>query len=694
MEKSHRTNVLVTSCLKTPVDPHTKVPLAQYERERALDNRHYEKEVEYDSGSELLADGPPAKDSNALLIKDYRVTGDHIDLREFYFSNQEYYRKLEQLKTAHLQTMAELELMYRKKLNLKGVSDADHTDRISLSTDITGGLKKAQSALELRKTSDSSDLSDEECIDENGQRDGNTEKGLLVSPKEHIKNMWHDFSVKNLSSSQCQPFSSSLQSLPADCQTDCKPKRRIRGRRLNKRKQNADDYSHPRVTVPKPFQMTLRELELRKKGVKSRAEIERENEDLRRQLDELTECQRKFRASPVPAHVRLALYEEQQERDKERRRRHRDTEQKRLHASQKPFSFLERERLKKEQKEAKLKHVKEEEERKRCLFKAKPVPRAVREAASGEQQKEEELYRAIKMQMRAREMLHNASMPPSMLARRLSEKQTPKAVRDDEPAHRPKINTEVPDFAARYRRFRKQLEESKEVRPVTACEPFQLRTADIASHKERIVAEIEAEIQSPKLSRWPFVSPRALSPSSSRCSSLSGSQECLTAKITDAAKKRQEAVRKVLEQRKRIEDEEEKWKEKQKQREKRLQKVITKRAQANDPHVALAQTCPSKLKEFRKQDLQRQREFQQEMREIQERVKGRPLLLEQVAQMNAKRAAEKLYSATLHGCGLSESFISSKAPKASTHRQTPSPAHSGSQTPPTYRYDRCDITHT
>lgn len=146
--------------------------------------------------------------------------------------------------------------------------------------------------------------------------------------------------------------------------------------------------------------------------------------------------------------------------------------------------------------------------------------------------------------------------------------------------------------------------------------------------------------------------------------------------------------RKVLEQRKRAEEEEEKWKEKQKQREKRLQKVITKRAQANDPHVTLAQTCPSKLKEFRKQDLQRQREYQEEMREIQERVKGRPLLLEQIAQMNAKRAAEKLYSATLHGCGLSESFISSKAPKGLKHRQTPSPTHSGSQTPPTYSENR------
>uniref|UniRef100_A0A671QG86 Protein FAM161A n=1 Tax=Sinocyclocheilus anshuiensis TaxID=1608454 RepID=A0A671QG86_9TELE len=637
MKKSHCTNVLVTSCLKTPVDPRTKVPLAQYERDNTDNSKSacshcvYLHRWSMTHGPELATDDPPAKDSNALLIKDYPVTGDHIDLREFYFSNQEYYRKIEQLKKAHLQTMAELELMYRKKLDLKGVRR---------SPVITSNLKKARSALELRWTSDLSDLSDEEC---------NTEKGLLISPKELIKSMWQEFSVN-----------------------------KIRGQRLKKRKQNVGEGWHPRVTVPKPFHMTLREAERRKKGIKSRLEIEQENADLRRQVEELTECQRKFHASPVPAHVRLLLYEELQEH----RRLHREMEQQRLHTLQRPFSFLERERLKKEQKEAKLreqmlKHNREEEEWRKCPFKAKPVPRVVKEAASGEQQKDEELYRAIKMQMRARELLHSASMPPSMLARHLSEKQVQKAAQDDEHTHRPKINAELPDFNASYRTFRKQLAKHREVRPVAACEPFQLRTANISSHKERIMADIEAEIKSPKPSRWPFMTPPALSPRtplSSLCSSLSGSQECLSAKITD-----------VLEQRKRAEEEEEKWKEKQKQREKRLQKVVTKRAQENDLHVALAQTCQSKLKDFRKQDLQRQREYQEEMREIQERVKGRPLLLEQVAQMNAKRAAEKLYSATLHGCGLSESFISSKAPKDLKHRHTPSPAHSGSQTPPTYR---------
>lgn len=36
----------------------------------------------------------------------------------------------------------------------------------------------------------------------------------------------------------------------------------------------------------------------------------------------------------------------------------------------------------------------------------------------------------------------------------------------------------------------------------------------------------------------------------------------------------------------------------------------------------------------RKQELQRRKEYQLEMKEMQQRVKGRPLLLEQVAQVN------------------------------------------------------------
>ncbi|KAM7009438.1 protein FAM161A isoform 1-T1 [Tautogolabrus adspersus] len=626
------------------------------------------------------------------MLTDFRAGGDRFDLSEIFFSNEEYYSKLEELKKAHLRTMAELESMYRRKLQLKSMEPLDmatlETGQRFLwsnsSPEASRFLRKSYSAFELRRSSGQFDPSEEDEAASNY-----VEKGLLFSPKEHIKNMWQDF---KLSPHNRHLSSSSLHSLP----TDQKRQRKGKGKKRQGQTEGEHDPWKHRMTIPKPFHMMLREAERRKHGIKTRSEIEQENAELRRQLEEMTECQRKFRASPVPAHIHLPLYEELQERNEERRRSMREREEQPHYTIQKRFSFLERERLKKEQKQ--LRQAQQSDQEKNKPFKAKPVPKSVYAAASGEQMKEEQLYRSIKIQMRAQELLHSASMPPSMLARRLSER---KKTRDSSSAggdnfsHKPEINKEVPDFDASYRRFRKQLEKQKEVKSTTACEPFELRTSQISSHRERILADIEQEQSSPRMLRWPHISPgQARTPNSSLCSSLSGSLETLPTKVTDATKKRHEAVsirdqvvflsRKVLEQRKKAEEEEERWKEKQRQREKKLQRVVVKRAQANDPHKALSQTQQTKLKEFRKQELQRRKEYQQEIKEMKQRVKGRPLLLELVAQNNAKQAAQKRYTDTLHGCEVTEEFISSKAGKA---------GDSSSSSRKTSDQDETDIGH-
>ncbi|XP_062282365.1 protein FAM161A [Scomber scombrus] len=668
MANPHRTNALVTSCFKTPVDPHTKAPLASYERERALpytatghvDNRDYEKELEYEDSGSDFCDEDYLRNGGPHLMRDYRAAGDRLDLSEIFFSNEEYYSKLEELKKAHFRTMAELEGMYHRNLQLKTMEPLDALmleggHRVTCSQASSCRLRKSQSAFELSRGSNQSDSSDDEKAASN-----DVEKGLLFSPKEHIKTMWQDFKMSphNHHLSSC--------SLPVD-QESCRPQRGKGKKRTGHKGGEQESWKH-RMTVPKPFHMMLREDEKRKRGIKTRSEIEMENTELRRQLEELTECQMKFRASPLPAHIHLPLYENLQERNEERRRTLREREDQHLRTVSKPFSFLERERLKKEQKQQRDQQPTNQEKVK--PFKAKPVPKAVYAAASGEQMKEEQLYRSIKIQMRAQELLQHASMPSSMLSPRRNERKKNKETDGDSFSHRPKINNEVPDFDASYRRFQKSLEKRKEVRPTTACEPFDLKTSQIPSHRERILAEMEKEHGSPKTLRWPYTSPgKARTPNSSLCSSLSGSLELLPAKVTDATKKRHEAVRKALEQRKKAEEEEEQWKERQKQREKKLQKVVVKRAQANDPHVALSQTQQTKLKEFRKQDRQRKKEYQQEIKEIQDRVKGRPLLLEQVAQRNARKAAEKHYTETLQGCDLTEEFINSKALRAgSAHR--------------------------
>uniref|UniRef100_A0A672YZV2 Uncharacterized protein n=1 Tax=Sphaeramia orbicularis TaxID=375764 RepID=A0A672YZV2_9TELE len=130
MENAHRTNVLVTSCLKTPVDPHTKAPLASYERERVL---ILQEQILGDSGEEKLSfnkqkPGEYLGKGSPVKINDLPASRDRFNLSEIFFSNEEYYSKLEELKKAHLRTMAELESMYRRKLELKTVEPSDMTN--------------------------------------------------------------------------------------------------------------------------------------------------------------------------------------------------------------------------------------------------------------------------------------------------------------------------------------------------------------------------------------------------------------------------------------------------------------------------------------------------------------------------------------------------------------------------------------
>lgn len=110
--------------------------------------------------------------------------------------------------------------------------------------------------------------------------------------------------------------------------------------------------SKSKVTVPRPFQMMLREEERKRHRVRTRSEIELENTLLKRELEELRECQKKFRASPAPAHIHLPLYEIISRRPRGRTGgdRFRERNQESNKVSPKPFQFLERERRKREAK--------------------------------------------------------------------------------------------------------------------------------------------------------------------------------------------------------------------------------------------------------------------------------------------------------------------------------------------------------
>uniref|UniRef100_A0A663EEX5 Protein FAM161A n=2 Tax=Aquila chrysaetos chrysaetos TaxID=223781 RepID=A0A663EEX5_AQUCH len=507
-------------------------------------------------------------------------------------SNQEYYLKLEELKNAHLETMAKLESMYRNKLYLKGVQPLDKKNASFNMCCRPTWEKSSYQPLNLHKSFSDSDLSDplgssisdksdrELAFEENG-----SETGSSAFAKQRIEKMWDGFSVEDYISHTKH----SLPSSPAF--------------RMIWKKQKA--WS-PKVTVPRPFQMTIREARKKEQNVKSKSQIEMENNILKKQLEEEAECQKKFRANPVPAAVFLPLYHEILQRNEERRRSVKERSKLKLLASQKPFKFLEREKQRNEIRKMQLRDL-SAPEKKTNLFKAKPVPKCVYNPAVNDKLREEELCREIRIRMRAEELLRNSSLPSSRLALKdTNKKKKHKCVEPKETEHKPKIKSSVPDFELLHQKFQKRLLQQKQVKHLTVCEPFDLRTPYIPSNKGKILKDIQGDEEKLKETRWPYASPRHKPQMrhSSANSHLSGFGESKSPRITESTRRRLQALRNY--------------------------------------------------------EKQRMQEYLQELQEMEERVKQRPLLFERVTQKNARIAAEKHYSSRLRALGICPEFVSKK----------------------------------
>ncbi|XP_010076959.1 PREDICTED: protein FAM161A [Pterocles gutturalis] len=563
-------------------------------------------------------------------------------------SNQEYYLKLEELKNAHLETMAKLESMYRNKLYLKGVQPLDKKNAASNTCCRPTWEKNLYQPLNLHKSFSDSDLSDPlgSSISDGSDRDlafeeNGSETASSAFAKQQIEKMWDGFSVEDYISHTKRILPSS----PAF-------------RRIWK-KQKA--WS-PKVTVPKPFQMTIREARKKEQNVKSKSLIEMENNLLKKQLEEEAECQKKFRANPVPAAVFLPLYSEIVQQNEERRRSVKERSKLKLLASQKPFKFIEREKQRKEMRKMQLRDL-SAPEKKTKLFKAKPVPKCVYSPAVDDKLKEEELYRETRIRMRAEELLRNSSLPNSRLALKdTNKKKKHKCIEPKEAEHKPKIKSSIPDFELLHQKFQKRLLQQKQEKHLTVCEPFDLCTPYIPSNKGKILKDIQEDEEKLKETRWPYASPRRKPQMrhSSANSHLSGFGEYKSPKITESTRRRLQAIRNSLEEKRKLEEQQKRNRTKQKQRTEKLQKIVTARAEANDPHQSLAQMSKSKLKTFRNYEKQRMQEYLQELQEIEERVKQRPLLFERVTQKNARIAAEKHFSNRLRELGICPEFVSKK----------------------------------
>nr|XP_056712686.1 protein FAM161A [Euleptes europaea] len=677
MDAAHRAALLAASCLHTPVDPLTRAPAALYERRAGrpaaaggggqvaeLGNRHARsrrcpeitmwncrdshatcnpKRTYLSSwpGTPLLQDildlnFSPERKRGFTKFAEYKG---FLDPSKMHLSNQEYYSKLEELKNAHMDTMAQLEKMYQNKLYLRDVQPFTKMDAARSEKHRSTWEKGSPQSWHLRKSFSEPDLNYSFDSDFSDVSDIKLEENDSVGGSLRFGNLSEEVSLENFPR-WTAGGSSQFQNL--------------------KRRRKKKKAWSPKLTVPEPFQMTIREAKRKKKSVKSKAQIEMENNRLKKQLEEEAECQKQFRANPVPASVLVPLYHDIMKQNEERRKLVKDRRKEILLASQKPFRFMEREALKEEMRKLQLKDL-FAPDKKVKMFKANPVPKFVYSPEISERLKEEELYREIRIQMRSEELLHSSSLPTSRLGYKHSPPKCPEERKTS--GSKPGTKAKVPDFETLHRKFQQQLRRQMTMKPITVCEPFDLHTPNIPSKRGRILEDIQKDEEKLKETRWPYASPRC-QPHMRSMNTTMDYEEPTSPRITQSTRKRLQAIRDSREEKRKLEEAQKKNRAKQKQRIRKLQRLITTRAEANDPHQSLAELYKSKLKAFRKHEKQRMKEYLRELEEMEERVEKRPLLLERATQKNARIAAEKHYSDTLRELGLCEEFVSKKGQTA------------------------------
>ncbi|XP_071780291.2 protein FAM161B [Centroberyx gerrardi] len=360
------------------------------------------------------------------------------------------------------------------------------------------------------------------------------------------------------------------------------------------------------------------------------------------------ESQKKFCAVPVPSHVSLPRYHEMMQLREKERKQGREQRKSFLLSLQKPFSFQEREREKREKLIVMLSQVAQDQKTKVVTLR-KPLHKVVKDSS------DEELCRKVQTQTKAQESLRNSTVPHESPAQSGSPKprtaeRTKKEMLgflDEKPSFQPKINRQIPDFSRLHKALQTEASRKTERKDATKCQPFHLWTSALPTRQSRTSPE---DSQVPRISNH-------LKRSSSFGGLTSLSTDTLPTYITDAARKRCMAIRKSVELRESKKQESADWMRKHQTRSQAMKKTVAIRAKVLDPHSSLKEVYHEKVQQHREADQQRMREYMRELRDMKARVTVRPYLFEQVKQRNAKAHAEQTYRNKLKKAGLNERFV-------------------------------------
>ncbi|NXG75537.1 F161B protein, partial [Baryphthengus martii] len=420
----------------------------------------------------------------------------------------------------------------------------------------------------------------------------------------------------------------------------------------------------PSITIPQPFQMTLREARKKSQLMKSYIFLELDKQRGKRQSQDEAECQKQFRALPVPAHVFLPLYQEIMEQNEIRRQRATQKRKELLLSTQRPFSFLEKEEKKREAIRQKFLAMATSKESSKQKPACKKLPKSTYEPLLGDKLKEAELCREIHIEMRAKDLLESSVAPidPSNCRRDPQSRTATKTkqerlgfLQDKSFSFKPRINPTIPDFEGLYWAFQREVGRRQESKEATRNKPFKLRTSDLPGRQRQAKEKIKDSQQLSKVSVQKSLSLSGLS---------SLSSNTLPVHITDATRKRESAIRYSQDKKNERDKGGMDWLEKQKKKCQAIQKSVSSRAKALDPHKSLEETHKEKLKQNWQNMRERTKEYRRELEEMELRVKNRPYLFEQVTKHDARQGAERRYRHTLQQVGLSEEFVRQKGKDA------------------------------
>ena len=323
-----------------------------------------------------------------------------------------------------------------------------------------------------------------------------------ASALDKVEDMWQDFSVYDYPPEPLTPPKES--------------------------KKNKSEWT-PKITIPQPFSMSVREAKKSNKEKTRSQKILEEDMRLKKERAE-AELHKKFRAQPIPATTFLPLYDEINRQNDFRRHHVRELSKAILKSTEKPFKFIKREEQKKQLRRTKsLNNLSDLESKvtEKKKFKANPFPSQLFSLILADKVAEKEEYRAIRMRMRAEEMSANSRLPPNMesrgreytdgkLRRKLMEKREKKAFLTKEHKFKPQINPDIPDFDELQWQFDKELRRRKKEREPTVVEPFNLRTAHVSAVRK--ARSRSQEIKSAELSGRRSRSQSRERPSSARLS--------------------------------------------------------------------------------------------------------------------------------------------------------------------------------